>query len=99
MTTEKVLCNHLNNKALTAKQAAVISSHGIETVGAVNKSLLDLYTTATVNGWLDVREKVRKHYDSIKGYGSSRLLVNVFSDDEKLISIDDVKRIIKELNK
>lgn len=99
MTAEKVLCDYLNGKKLTVKQTAVLSSYGIETVGAVKKSLLDLYTTATVNGWLEVREKVREHYGSIKGYGSNRLLVNVFSDNERLISIDDVNRIIKELNK
>lgn len=99
MTAEKVLCDYLNNETLTTKQTAIISSYGIEIVEVVKKSLLDLYTTATIYGWLDVREKVRKHYGNIKDYGSNRLLVNVFGDDERLITVDDVDRIIKELNK
>ena len=99
MTAEKVLYSYLNGKMLTVRQTAILSSYGIETVGAIKKSLLDLYTTATINSWADVREKVREHYGRIKGYGNDRLLVNVFSDEERLISVGYVSRIIKELNK
>lgn len=99
MTPEKVLNDYIASINMTLEQSVVLSEYGIESVKAVKKELFDVYTTATINRRYDIRERVRKHYSRIKGYGDDRLMCYVFTDQEKLLSIDDVNSIINELNK
>lgn len=99
MTPEKVLSDYIAGIDMTLRQSVVLSEYGIESVKAVKKELIDVYTTATINSCYNVRERVRKHYDRIKGYNDDKLMCYVFTDQEKLLSIDDVNNIINELNK
>jgi len=98
MTPEKVLNNYIAGTDMTLRQSVALSEYGIESVKAVKKELIDVYTTATINSCYNVRERVRKHYDRIKDYSDDRLMCYAFTDQEKLLSIDDVNNIINELN-
>lgn len=84
---------------MTLRQSVALSYYGIESVKTVKKELIDVYTTATISSCYNIGKRIRKHYNRIKDYNDDRLMCYVFTDQEKLLSVDDVNSIIDELDK